>query len=221
MICLPDTEETRAAVIGACLAMNARGINQGTSGNVSVRVGADRMLITPSAVPYDAMTPEMLVELPLAGQPAPGERKPSTEWRFHQALLAARPEMAAVVHAHPPHATAIACQRRGIGAIHYMVAIFGGQDVPLAGYHLFGSPDLAADVVATMAGRHGCLMANHGAVVLGETLEKALWRMEELEALARVDLLSRIGGAPVTLGAEDLRAVHGSIKGYGIAERRS
>ena len=167
------------------------------------------MLITPTAVPYDMMTPEMLVEMPVTGEPAATGPRPSSEWRFHQALLAARPDMQAVVHAHSPHATAVACQRRPIEAIHYMVAVFGGADVPLTGYHLFGSEALARDVAATMAHRHGCLMASHGAVVVGETLDKALWRIEELEALAKMDLLCRAGPVPPVLlsGAEIAQVV--------------
>jgi L-fuculose-phosphate aldolase len=156
------------------------------------------MLITPSAVPYDDMTPDMIVRLPLVGPPGDGlAMKPSTEWRFHQALLAARTDMAAVVHAHPPHATALAVQGRPIPACHYMVAAFGGDDVPVAGYALFGGVELAAEVTRVMARRHGCLMAHHGATVLGETLERGLWRMEELEALARIYLLACQGGEPV------------------------
>lgn len=214
----PDTIETRQAIIDACLWMNQRGINQGTSGNISVRTGArgDRMLITPSAVPYERMTPDMLVEIPLSGSPAALGPKPSTEWRFHQALLAARPEMQAVVHAHPPHATAIACQRRPILAIHYMIAAFGGDDIPLAGYHLFGSDALAQDVARTMAHRHGCLMANHGAIVVGETLERALWRLEELETLARIDLLCRANSNGLELLTKDqIARVLESFSNYG------
>ncbi|MCB2144578.1 MAG: class II aldolase/adducin family protein [Rhodobacteraceae bacterium] len=213
----PDTRATRQAIIDACLWMNRRGINQGTSGNVSVRVGTrgDRMLITPTAVPYDMMTPEMLVEMPVTGEPAATGPRPSSEWRFHQALLAARPDMQAVVHAHSPHATAVACQRRPIEAIHYMVAVFGGADVPLTGYHLFGSEALARDVAATMAHRHGCLMASHGAVVVGETLDKALWRIEELEALAKMDLLCRAGPVPpVLLSGSEIAQVVQSFAAY-------
>lgn len=219
----PDTRATREAIIAGCLWLNAQGINQGTSGNISVRIATQhgaRMLITPSAVPYEQMTPDMLVEMPLQGEPDGNGLKPSTEWRFHQALLAARPDMQAVVHAHPPHATAIACQRRPIGAIHYMVAAFGGADIPLAGYHLFGSDVLARDVAATMAGRHGCLMANHGAVVLGETLERGLWRMQELETLARIDLLTRAGPQePTLLSDDEIAAAAASFASYGPGSR--
>jgi L-fuculose-phosphate aldolase len=211
---LPDTWQTRAAIIATCRAMNASGINQGTAGNVSARV-AGGMLITPSAVPYDDMTPDMIVRLPLDGPPGDGlAMKPSTEWRFHQALLAARTDMAAVVHAHPPNATALAVQGRPIPACHYMVAAFGGDDVPVAGYALFGGVELAAEVTRVMARRHGCLMAHHGATVLGETLERGLWRMEELEALARIYLLACQGGEPDRLTPAQMAEVHTAFASY-------
>jgi L-fuculose-phosphate aldolase len=209
-----DTTALRQSIIDACLWMSAKGLNQSTSGNISVRAGAG-MIITPSAISYDAMTPEMLVAMPLDGGPPPG-KVPSTEWRFHQSLLASRPDMTAVVHAHPPYCSALAVQRRAIPACHYMIAAFGGHDIPLAGYHLYGSAELAADVAQVMHDRHGCLMANHGATVLGETLARALWRLEELEVLARTYLYSSIGGEPVILSKAEIDAVLINFKGYGL-----
>ncbi len=174
------------------------------------------MLITPSGVPYDQMTPDMIVEMPLGEEPiSKGQLKPSTEWRFHRALLATKTDMTAVVHAHPPHATAIAMQRRRLEAVHYMIAAFGGNTVELAEYHLFGNQGLAQAVLNAMQNRHGCLMASHGAVVVGETLDRALWRMEELEMLARTDLLSRIGGSPVVLSEAEIDEVLEAFSGYG------
>ena len=210
-----DTTETRQAIIDACLQLNADGINQGTSGNVSLRAG-DAMLITPSGVPYDAMTPDMIQPVPLTGDPVPqGSLKPSTEWRFHQALLAAKPDMHAVVHAHPVHCTALAQNRRAIPAVHYMVAAFGGHDVPLAGYALFGGEELAQNVTAAMADRHACLMANHGATVVGETLAKALWRMGELETLAQAYILSLTIGTPHVLDRLQIEEALAAFTDYG------
>lgn len=210
-----DNIATRQAIIDACRWMNARGINQGTSGNISLRVD-EGLLITPSGVPYDAMTPEMIVRLPIEGTAqAQDGMKPSSEWRFHQAVMAARIDMEVAVHAHPAHATAVAMQGRPIPACHYMVAAFGGNDVPLTPYALFGSAELADHVVAAMRDRHGCIMANHGATVLGESLERALWRMEELENLARVYLYSRIDGAPVILSDAQIAEVVEAFSGYG------
>lgn len=210
-----DTVETRQAIIDACLRLNAEGINQGTSGNVSVRAGG-AMLITPSGVPYEDMTPDMIQSVPLAGEPVPqGGLKPSSEWRFHQALLAARPEMHAVVHAHPVHCTALAQNRQTIPPVHYMVAAFGGHDVPLAGYALFGGEELAQNVVTAMAERHACLMANHGATVVGETLPKAVWRMGELETLARGYILSLSIGRPHLLDRFQIEEALAAFADYG------
>ncbi len=208
-----DTLALRQSVIDACRKMNALGLNQGTSGNISVRVG-DGMLITPSGVPYDEMEPGMLVTLPLTGEPAEG-LNPSSEWRFHQRLMAVRPEMAAVVHAHPPYCSVLAVQHRTIPPCHYMVAAFGGDHVPLADYALFGSGVLADAVEHAMTGHSACLMANHGATVVGETLARALWRLEELEALARTYYLSDPGGPPILLTADQIREVAGSVARYG------
>ncbi|MFG5380229.1 class II aldolase/adducin family protein [Yoonia sp. R2-816] len=211
--CLPDTTETRQAIIDTCLRMEASGINQGTAGNVSARV-ADGLLITPSAVPYAEMTPDMICKLPLHGDPDPVGRKPSTEWRFHQSIMQARPDVGAVVHAHPAYATAIATQRRGIPPVHYMIAAFGGSDVPITGYALFGSPELAAMVADALKDRDGCLMANHGATTVGPTLDRALWRMEELENLARVYILALSSGTPVLLSQADIDDALGSFASY-------
>lgn len=211
-----DSPALRQAIIDACLQMNASGVNQGTSGNISVRIG-DRLLITPSAIAYEAMTPDMLVTLPLEGDgPPAGDYPPSSEWRFHRALLAARPEMHAVVHAHPVHCTALAMNRMTIPACHYMVAAFGGDHVPLAGYARFGSAALADLVLAAMAGKSGCLMANHGAVVLGETLPRAMWRMEELETLAHGYAISLTVGTPVLLDAAEIDEALDAFAGYGL-----
>lgn len=219
----PDSTALRQDVIDTCRAMNAAGVNQGTSGNVSVRTDANRMLITPSGVPYDAMTPAMIVSLPLNGgldmPGTDGRLKPSTEWRFHKALLQARPDMMAVVHAHPVHCTALAMTRKPLPACHYMIAAFGGNDVRMAEYDLFGSAALARGVVAACTDRHGCLMANHGAVVMGETLAKGLWRMVELETLVQGYLLAQTAGGPVILSADEIAQALVEFESYGLVER--
>lgn len=212
-----DTPKLRQSVIDVCLHMSQTGLNSGTSGNVSVRVETG-LLVTPSGVPYEKMRKEMLQVIPTQGSPRlRGDFRPTTEWRFHQAVLAARPDLNAVVHAHPAYATAVAVQRRPIPACHYMVAAFGGNDVPLVDYSLFGSSELAAAVAAVMADRTGCLMANHGVLTAGETLERALWRMEELNHLARIFLLSHMGAAPFILTDADMADVIPAFASYGLA----
>ena len=209
-----DSVETRQAVIDACLRMGRDGVNHGTSGNVSVRVG-DAMLITPSGLPYDQMVPADLVLVPLDGGAPVGHYKPSSEWQFHLGLLNARPDMNAVVHAHPTYCTALAMLRQSIPQCHYMIAAFGGNSIPLVDYALFGSEALADRLVAAMSDRHGCLMSNHGAVVLGEDLERGLWRMVELEALAQSYMIARQAGEVVLLSDAEIDETLAAIAGYG------
>jgi L-fuculose-phosphate aldolase len=211
---MQDSTATRQSIIDGCLWMERVGLNQGTSGNISVRVDGG-ILITPSAVLYDKMTPAMICKISLDGPPAP-DQHPSTEWQFHQSVLQARPDVDAVVHAHPANATAMAIQRRSILAVHYMVAAFGGSNVPCTGYALFGSDALSVMVADAVKHRHGCLLANHGALTVGDTLDRALWRMQELENLARVMLLADQSGTPVILSDSDIAETLESFQGYGI-----
>ena len=211
---LNDTTALRQSIIDGCLWMGQAGLNQGTSGNISVRV-QDGVLITPSATPYAALTPDHIVKIPLDGTPD-ATANPSTEWPFHTAVLRARPAVHAVVHAHPAYATAVATQRRAIPAVHYMVAAFGGADVPCTGYATYGTRALSDLVVAALADRDGCLMANHGALTLGASLDKALWRMQELENLARVLVLSESSGTPVLLSESEIQDTLRGFATYGL-----
>src|SRR6476619_8107049 len=121
--------ELRQAIIDKCCWMNAEGLNQGTSGNISARLG-DTLLITPSAIPYEAMRPEMIAAMPIDGDYGSwdGPLKPSSEWRFHLDIMRARPDVGAIVHTHSTYATIIAITRREIPACHYMIAAFGGSN---------------------------------------------------------------------------------------------
>lgn len=214
MSALQDTTALREQIIATCHSMVQSSLVEGTAGNISVRV-TDGLLLTPSALPYEQMTPDHICKLPLTEAPAPNASpKPTTEWAFHQAVMQARPDVTAVVHAHPPYATAIAIQRRKIEAVHYMVAVFGGTDVPLVDYALFGSPKLAQGVADAVKDRDGCLMANHGALTTGNSLDQALWRMQELENLARMETYARIGGEPVLLSDADIAEVLASFADY-------
>src|SRR5690606_26268906 len=157
--CMTDETALRQAIIDQCRWMNATGLNQGTSGNISVRYG-DEMLITPSGIPYDGMTPEMIAAMPLGRTDGTyrGPLKPSSEWRIHRDILSARPEAGAVVHTHSTYATALAITRRGIPPCHYMVAAFGGEDVRCSDYARFGTQELSDAAIAALEGRNGCLL---------------------------------------------------------------
>ena len=196
--------------------MNASGLNQGTSGNISVRAG-DAMLITPSAVPYDDMTPDMIAAMPLKakGGKWEGPRKPSSEWRFHRDILRARPEINAVVHAHPTYCTALAMCRKLIPPAHYMIAAFGGSDVRCSGYATFGTAALSKEALGALQDRTACLLANHGMIALGETLERAMWRAVELETLARQYWSTLQMGGPVLLTEAEIADAAKGFAGYG------
>ncbi len=207
----------RAAIIAKARWMNDAGLNQGTSGNISARFDGD-MLITPSSIPYDAMKPAMIVRMALEGEYGAweGPSPPSTEWRFHLDILRSRPDVGAIVHTHSAHATALSILRRDIPACHYMVAIFGGVDVRVADYALYGTAELSANALKALQGRTACLLANHGMIATGRDLEHAMWRAVELENLARQYWLARTIGEPVILSEAEIEETRASMANYGL-----
>ena len=205
--------DLRARIIETSLQMNKRGINRGTSGNVSVRMESG-FLITPSAVPYESMQPEEIVAMTLAGDAA-GPRLPSSEWRFHRDIYVDRPDTHAIVHAHSSSATALACLGRGIPAFHYMVAVAGGKDIRCAPYATFGTQMLSDNALAALSGRRACLLANHGMIATGASLEAALALAVEVEALAEQYCRALQIGEPNLLSDEEMEIVLGKFKTYG------
>jgi len=173
----------RQSVIDACLEMNRLGINQGTSGNISVR-HEDHLLVTPTGVPYADLKPESMVRLAFDGSWS-GPLRPSSEWRFHRDIMQARPDVEAIVHAHPLYATIIAIMGLNIPPIHYMIAAAGGDDIKCAPYATFGTEELSRHAVKALEHRHACLLEHHGLIVVGTSLAKALWLSVEVETLAR------------------------------------
>lgn len=214
-----DERALRQAIIDKCRFMNASGLNQGTSGNISARCG-DRMLITPSATPYDTMTPEMIASMPFDADYGTweGPLKPSTEWRFHFDILKTRTDMGAVVHAHPAYCTAIAITHRAIPACHYMIAAFGGTDVRCAPFARYGTAKLSELALAALEGRTACLLANHGSIAMGETLDKAMWRAVELEAIAKQYYLALTLRDPVILSDAQIEETMKGFGSYGVQD---
>lgn len=203
---------TREALVQAARSLEATG-NVGTSGNLSVRDGSG-MLITPSGVPYEQLEPDDLVSVADDGT-ATGRLAPSSEWRFHLAIYAARSEAGAVVHSHSPHATALACLGRPIPAFHYEVAFAGGVDIRCAPYATFGTKALSRNVVRALEDRRACLVANHGVVCLGERLDRALFLAREVEQLARIYGLCLTMGEPDILPDEEMARVLAKFASYG------
>ena len=204
----------RKEIIATCLVMETKGINQGTSGNVSARWD-DGLLITPSGLAYDTMAPEEIIYLERDGTPH-GPHSPSSEWRFHLDIVLARPDIQAVVHAHPIYCTAHAILGKGIPAVHYMIAAAGGSTIRCAPYATFGTEELSRGVVNALEGRLACLLANHGLIACGPSLRKALWLANEVEVLAKQYFLSLQIGEPVVLSDEEMTTVIQKFKtGYG------
>jgi len=176
------------------------------------------VLITPSGLPYAAMTADDLVAIDLDGSVRAGARRPSSEWPFHTSIYRARTDAHAVVHTHSPRATALACTRRGIPAFHYMIAFCGGADVRCAAYATFGTHALADNAVAALDGRKAALLANHGVIALGATLEGAYAIASEVENLAGqyLDILAA-GLEPVVLDGAEMSRVAARFAEYGKA----
>ena len=211
-----NERETRQRIIDLCIEMNATGLNQGTSGNISARFDG-AMLITPSGVRYDDLEPDAIVRMHLDdGEPTwEGDLKPSSEWHFHRAILRAKPEQGAIVHTHSTFATVLSIGRRDIPACHYMIAAFGGPTVRCADYATFGTPELSDNVLRAMADRSACLLANHGMIACGVDLDKAMWSAVELETLARQYYHALQLREPFILDDAEMARVAEKFKSYG------
>lgn len=206
---------SRAALIAAARQLDALGFMPSKSGNLSFRT-ARGFVITPSGLPYADTTPRDLVELDLAGRVLGGMRRPSSEWRLHAAIYAARAEARVIVHTHSPFATALSCARTGIPPLHYMIALGGGEDIPCSAYATFGTQALAEAAVAALNARKAALLANHGVVAIGTTLAGAQTLAMEVENLARQYLALRAAGlAPVLLDAAEMCEVFAQFGDYG------
>jgi L-fuculose-phosphate aldolase len=212
--------ELRAGIVAACRHMNAIGLNQGTSGNISARFG-DRMLITPSGLPYHELAAGDLAAMSIDGDYGSweGPLAPSTEWRFHLDITRARPEIGAIVHAHSTFATALAIARKEIPACHYMIAAAGGPTVRCARYATYGTKELSDAALQALEDRNACLLANHGMIATGPNLDKAMWLAVELETIARQYVISLSIGGPVLLSDAEIAKVKEGFKSYGPRAR--
>ena len=201
-------------MVAAARRMLTNGLTHGTSGNVSARI-PEGFLITPTGMPYNEMEATDLVMMDLAGQTIRGARLPSSEWRIHRDLYEARPEIGAVVHAHPPYCATIASLRRDLPAVHYMIAIAGGDTVRCAPYATFGTEELSANTLAALEGRKACLLANHGLVSVGQDLNEAMRISEEIELVAEIYWRSLAAGSPIILDEAEMQRVIEKFKDYG------
>jgi L-fuculose-phosphate aldolase len=209
----PSSRELRAALIAAARRLVTSGLTRNTTGNISCRVDGG-FLVTPTGMAYDTLEPEDIVFVDRTGN-AQGRRLPSSEWRMHFDIFAARPEVGVVLHAHAPFCTSLACLGRGIPAFHYMVAVLGGADIRCAGYATFGTEALSRLAVAALDDRKGCLLANHGMVTAASDFDEAFRLGIELETLAEMYWRALQIGEPVLLGAAEMATVLDKFRSYG------
>jgi L-fuculose-phosphate aldolase len=203
----------RLALVAAARRLSSLGMNTGKSGNLSVRV-AEGFLVTPSGKAYDALGGSDIVYVDGHGE-SHGPHKPSSEWRLHRDVYSHFPEAASVVHAHSPFATTLSCLRRAIPPFHYEIAFAGGRDIRCAEYATFGTQQLSDHAVAALQGRRACLLANHGAVAFGPSLDEAVVLAEKVEALARLYWQALQVGEPVLLEGAEVDLVVEKFRTYG------
>jgi len=211
------TEARRRYLIETAIEMNCCSINQGTSGNLSIRHESG-MLITPSGMAYSTLAPDDIVFVDGNGEHH-GPRKPSSEWRIHYDIYKARTDAGAILHAHPTDCAALACLNKPIPAFHYMVAVAGGRDIRCAPYATFGTQALSNHVLDALQDRKACLMANHGLICLAGNLDQALALAIEVEQLAQTYIVSLSVGNPVILDDEEMDRVLLKFKSYGVQDR--
>ena len=210
---MQDSPNLRRMLIHYAKQLTETGLTRNTSGNLSHRVEGG-MLVTPSGMDYAKLEADDIVFVDGAGR-AQGRRLPSSEWRFHRDILAARPEIEVVLHAHSPFATSIACLRQGIPAFHYMVAAAGGSDIRCGDYATFGTAELSREAVKALDGRKACLLANHGMIALGRDFASALKLGIEVETLAEMYWRVRQIGTPIILDDAEMARVLDKFRDYG------
>ena len=179
----------------------ALGLNEGSSGNLSVRF-ATGMLISPNGAKAESLAAPDVVETALDGTYS-GNRLPSSEWRMHAAIYQRYPAAQAVVHTHSDYCVAVASHQIALPGFHYLVGVFGGDDVPCVPYSTFGRQRLADDAADALAERTACLLGNHGMIAHGADLERAVSQAHRLEIMCRQYVLARQLGEPKLLTASD------------------
>ena len=212
-----DDNSLREDMVAVCRRMNASGINQGTAGNVSVR-NPKGFLVTPTSLPYDMMRPNDLVQMYFDGS-YEGERRPSSEWRFHRDILASRQDIDCVLHCHSVYATTLAVHHKTIPSFHYMTGVAGGTTIRCARYATFGTQALSDAAIEALQDRLACLLGQHGQISLGRTPAAALALAIEVETLSRLYVQALTLGEPPILDDEEMARVIQQMKNmsYGQA----
>ena len=208
-------ENERNAVVRFGLKLVESGLTTGTGGNLSmIDRGLGRVAVSPSGIEYAALQPRDVVLTDIKGKILDGESKPSSELGFHLSLYQRRKDVQAVVHTHSPYAVTMACLGWEIPAVHYLVG-FAGKKVPLAPYATFGSQKLAELVAEHIEDYNALLLANHGLVTVGGSMDQAFAAAEEIEFVARIYYQTKSIGNPVILPDEEMQIVLEKFKTYG------
>lgn len=199
--------------------LSSTGLNRGASGNVGARSGTG-FWVTPTGFPADEITPADIVLMDFEGQ-YQGGRQPSSEWRFHCDIFAARQDVNAIIHTHSTFATTLACLGKDIPAFHYMIAAAGGNTIRCSPYATFGTQQLSDFALQALQGRKACLLGNHGMIVVGETLKKALALTVEVEALCEQYWRTlQVGGANL-LPDDEMALILEKFKTYGQSDKKT
>jgi len=214
-----DQAQLRADIVEVGRRLWTRGFVASNDGNISVRIGPDRLLMTPSGVSKGFMTPEMMVVTDLQGQVVSAEpgRKPSSEIQMHLVAYRERPDVAAVVHAHPPLSTGFAVAGLPLDRAVLAEVVTTLGSIPIAKYGTPSTRELAESVAAHVKAHDGILLANHGAVALGKDLYAAYYKMETIEHFARISLVARMLGREHLLSREEVGRLQQLRGTYGIA----
>ncbi len=184
------------------------GFTPGTSGNLSVRLDEHRLLVTPTGASKYLLAPADMVIVDLQGRQLAGSRKVTSEVSMHLAVYQHREDIAAVIHSHPPIATAFACAGRALDEMLCQEAVMTLGIVPLAKYATTGTDEVATSLIPLIPRHEAILMANHGVVTYGETLLEAFLKMETVEHLAHIGLVAHQLGSAQPLRADQVEQLH-------------
>ena len=212
----PDEGNLREQLAAQYRHVERIGLNELSSGNLSVRFG-DNMLISSSGATADSIAADNIVEVSLGGD-WQGHHKPSSEWRMHAAIYSRHAAAQAVVHTHSDHCVALASHGAALPGFHYLVGTFGGHDVPCVPYSTFGTAQLAEDATAALTHRTACLLANHGMIARGQSLQGAVEHAHRLEILCRQYLLARQFGEPAHLTPAEWEEFFRQYRGSGYGQ---
>ena len=196
--------------------LNSTNLSALRSGNISARArekGKDGFYITPSGMRYDDLKPKNIVFVTLDGR-FEKNKKPSSEWRFHQDIYVNKKEAKAIVHAHSTCATAVSTHQKSIPAFHYMVAVAGGEDIKCTKYATFGTRQLSKNILSALKNRSACLIGNHGQIAFAENLEKAFELAQEVENICHQYINALRIGIPKILSKKEMKIVLGKMKNY-------